>query len=227
MKVVPNAADFTDQDTWRVFRIMAEFIEGFETMHQVGPAVTVFGSARTLPGDPVYEMGRRLGTELAGAGYSVITGGGPGCMEAANRGAHEAGGASIGLNIDLPHEQKPNPYLTKLIGFRYFFVRKVMFLKYASAWAILPGGFGTMDELFELLTLVQTRRVTPFPIILMGSDYWQGLLEWLRASMRGRGMIDAEDLDFLCLTDDPVEAVSYIGTKASTEPGTIAAPALD
>ena len=227
MKVMPNTADFTDQDTWRVFRIMAEFIEGFETMHQVGPAVTVFGSARTLPGDPVYETGRRLGAELVKAGYSVITGGGPGCMEAANRGASEAGGASIGLNIDLPHEQKPNPYLTKLIGFRYFFVRKVMFLKYASAWVILPGGFGTMDEFFELLTLIQTRRVAPFPVVLMGSDYWRGLLEWLRASMLGRGMIDPEDLDVFYLTDDPAEAVSHVREKASTEPVTITAPAQD
>jgi uncharacterized protein (TIGR00730 family) len=219
--------DFTDQDTWRVFRIMAEFIEGFETMHLVGPAVTVFGSARTKPGDPDYEMARTLGSEIVKAGFAVITGAGPGCMEAANRGARDAEGASIGLNIDLPFEQKPNPYLTKLISFRYFFVRKVMFVKYAHAAVIVPGGFGTMDELFELLTLVQTMRVTPFPVVLMGHDYWDGLLEWLKEKMLGEGKISPGDLDFVHLTDDPFEAVAYIRERATPEPGTIEAPSRD
>jgi len=213
--------DFTDQDTWRVFRIMAEFIDGFETMHDVGPAVTVYGSARTKEDEPDYEMARALGSEIARAGFAVITGAGPGCMEAANRGARDAGGASVGLNIDLPFEQKPNPYLTKLISFRYFFVRKVMFLKYAYGAVIVPGGFGTMDELFELLTLIQTMRVTPFPVTLMGKDYWGGLLGWLREKMLGGGKISPGDIEFLHVTDDPVEAVEYIRERATPEPGTI------
>ena len=216
--------DFTDHDTWRVFRIMAEFIEGFEMMHLVGPAVTVFGSARTKPGDADYEMARALGSELVKAGFGVITGAGPGCMEAANRGARDAEGASIGLNIDLPFEQKPNPYLTKLISFRYFFVRKVMFLKYAHGAVIVPGGFGTMDELFELLTLVQTMRVTPFPVVLMGEDYWGGLVDWLRDKMLAEGKISDGDLDVFHRTDDPAEAVAYIRERATPEPGTIEAP---
>ncbi len=216
--------DFTDHDTWRVFRIMAEFIEGFEMMHLVGPAVTVFGSARTKPGDADYEMARALGSELVKAGFGVITGAGPGCMEAANRGARDAEGASIGLNIDLPFEQKPNPYLTKLISFRYFFVRKVMFLKYAHGAVIVPGGFGTMDELFELLTLVQTMRVTPFPVVLMGQDYWGGLVDWLRDKMLAEGKISDGDLDVFHRTDDPAEAVAYIRERATPEPGTIEAP---
>jgi hypothetical protein len=219
--------DSMDQDTWRVFRIMAEFIEGFEMLHTLGPAVTVFGSARTKPGEPDYEMARVLGSEIVKAGFSVITGAGPGCMEAANRGARDAEGASIGLNIDLPFEQKPNPYLTKLISFRYFFVRKVMFLKYALGAVIVPGGFGTMDELFELLTLVQTMRVKPFPVVLMGQDYWGGLVDWLRDKMLGGGKISPEDLDFFHRTDDPAEAVAYIGERVTPGPGTIEAPSQD
>jgi uncharacterized protein (TIGR00730 family) len=210
-------ADFTQQDTWRVFRIMAEFIEGFEMMHVIGPAVSVFGSARTQPGTPYYEMGRTLGRSLAEAGYTVVTGGGPGLMEAANRGAHEAGKPSVGLNIDLPHEQKPNPYISHLVNFRYFFVRKVMFLKYASGTVILPGGFGTMDELFELLTLVQTRRVESLPVVLMGKDYWTGLIEWLRVKMVGEQCIDVGDLDLFLVTDDTEEAVQFIKDRASEE----------
>jgi hypothetical protein len=213
----PN--DSFQQDTWRVFRIMAEFIEGFETMHEIGPAVSVFGSARSGPGDARYEMGRSLGRELARAGYAVVTGGGPGVMEAANRGAREAGGVSVGLNIDLPHEQKPNAYLTKLVSFRYFFVRKVMFLKYASGAVILPGGFGTMDELNELVTLMQTRRIEPMPVVLMGSDYWGGLVEWLRGTMLAQGCIDAEDLDLFYRTDDPAEAAAYIRARDSARAG--------
>jgi len=219
--------DFTDQDTWRVFRIMAEFIDGFETMHDVGPAVTVFGSARTKEDEPDYEMARTLGAEIAKAGFAVITGAGPGCMEAANRGARDAGGASIGLNIDLPFEQKPNPYLTKLISFRYFFVRKVMFLKYAYGAVIVPGGFGTMDELFEFLTLIQTMRVTPVPLVLMGEDYWGGLLDWLKEKMLAERKISAGDIDFLHRTDDPAEAVAYIRERATREPGSIEAPPRD
>lgn len=204
-------SDFTQQDTWRVFRIMAEFIEGFEIMHEIDiPAVSVFGSARTLETDPHYKLGVNLGGKLVDAGYAVITGGGPGLMEAASRGAFEAKGQSIGLNIDLPHEQKPNPYLTKIVNFRYFFVRKVMFLKYASAAVILPGGYGTMDEFNELLTLIQTMRIEKMPVVLMGKSYWHGLIEWLRSSMLAEGCIDESDLDMFLQTDDPAEAVEYI-----------------
>ena len=214
----PGQPDFTEQDTWRVFRIMAEFIEGFEMMHEFGPAVTVFGSARTAPDEPEYEMGRKLGASLVEAGFAVITGGGPGLMEAANRGAHEAGGVSIGLNIDLPLEQKPNPYLTDLINFRYFFVRKVMFLKYASAAVILPGGYGTMDEFNELLTLVQTERIEHMPIVLMGKDYWGGLVDWLRGTMLKEACIDPGDLELFCQTDDPGEAVACIREQVGPAP---------
>ena len=218
MKVAGDKVDFTHQDTWRVFRIMAEFIEGFEMMHEFGPAVTVFGSARTSPDDADYEMGRMLGARLVEAGFAVITGAGPGIMEAANRGAKEAGGVSIGLNIDLPFEQKPNPYVTNLLSFRYFFVRKVMFLKYASAAVILPGGYGTMDEFNELLTLIQTQRVEPMPIVLMGGEYWGGLVDWLRGTMLGEACIDPEDLELFFQTDQPDEAVAYIKKRIASPP---------
>ncbi|MHC4200251.1 MAG: LOG family protein [Planctomycetota bacterium] len=221
--VAGDKVDFTQQDTWRIFRIMAEFIEGFEMMHEFGPAVTVFGSARTAPDEPEYAMGRKLGASLVEAGFAVITGGGPGLMEAANRGAHEAGGVSIGLNIDLPFEQKPNPYLTDYVNFRYFFVRKVMFLKYASAAVILPGGYGTMDEFNELLTLVQTQRIEHMPIVLMGKDYWGGLVDWLRGTMLKEECIDAGDLELFFQTDDPAEAVAHIrkqvGPASDNAPG--------
>ncbi len=216
-----NVPDFMAQDTWRVFRIMAEFIEGFELMHEIERAVSVFGSARSKPGSEHYEMAREVGRLLVEDGFSVITGGGPGVMEGANRGAKEAGGSSIGLNIELPFEQKPNPYLTKLVSFRYFFTRKVMFLKYAQGAVILPGGFGTMDEFNELLTLVQTGRVEPLPLVLMGAKYWKGLLDWLKESMLGAGHIDAEDLDLFHRTDDPADAVRYICERASAESGAI------
>lgn len=202
------------QDTWRVFRIMAEFIEGFEELHAIGPAVSVFGSSRLEEGSPYYRMAREFGRLLVRDGYSVITGAGPGMMEAANRGAREGGGVSIGVNIDLPAEQKPNPYLTKLISFRYFFVRKVMFLKCANATAFFPGGFGTMDELFEMLTLVQTERVEPFPMVIFGRDYWKGLLDWIRGPMVGTGCAGVEDLGLLHLTDDPEDGVRYIKQHA-------------
>jgi uncharacterized protein (TIGR00730 family) len=197
---------------------MAEFIEGFEELRVVGQAVSVFGSARTPEDDPYYAVGVRVGKALCKAGFTVITGGGPGMMEAANRGAHEAGKDSVGLNIDLPHEQKPNPYISNLINFRYFFVRKVMFLKYASGAIVLPGGFGTMDELFELLTLVQTHRVDSLPVVLMGTSYWQGLVEWLRNTMLKQKCIDADDLNIFMLTDDPDEAVEYIKQNGPDQP---------
>jgi uncharacterized protein (TIGR00730 family) len=187
--------DFTTEDTWRVFRIMAEFVEGFETLSRVPKAVTVFGSARTRPGNPDYRRAEELGRALARAGHAVMTGGGPGTMEAVNKGAREAGGESIGVCIELPHEEKPNPYLTRVISFRYFFVRKVMFVKYSKAFVILPGGYGTLDELFESITLIQTKKVPPFPVILVGDDgYWDGLLSWMRDGLVGGGRIDPADL---------------------------------
>jgi uncharacterized protein (TIGR00730 family) len=190
--------DFTTEDTWRIFRIMAEFVEGFETLSRVSKAVTVFGSARTRPGDPEYRRAEELGRALAKAGHAVITGGGPGDMEAVSKGAFEAGGQTIGACIELPHEEKPNPYLTRTISFRYFFVRKVMFVKYSKAFVILPGGFGTLDELFEALTLVQTHKVASFPILLAGDDgFWDGLLSWLSSSLMRRGKISPEDLALL------------------------------
>jgi uncharacterized protein (TIGR00730 family) len=189
---------FTDEDTWRVFRIMAEFVEGFETLSKISKAVTVFGSARTRPGELEYRQAEELGRALAKAGHTVITGGGPGDMEAVSKGAFEAGGQTVGVCIELPHEEKPNSYLTRVVSFRYFFVRKVMFVKYTKAFVILPGGFGTLDELFEALTLVQTRKVPPFPVILAGDDeYWEGLLGWLSSSLLRRGKIGPEDLGLL------------------------------
>jgi uncharacterized protein (TIGR00730 family) len=194
----PGPSDFTTEDTWRVFRIMAEFVEGFETLSKISRAVTVFGSARARPGDPDYGRAEELGRALAKAGYTVITGGGPGDMEAVSKGAFEAGGQTIGICIELPHEEKPNPYLSRVVSFRYFFVRKVMFVKYTKAFVILPGGFGTLDELFEALTLVQTMKVPPFPVILAGDDeYWAGLLSWLSSSLLRRGKIGPEDLAIL------------------------------
>ena len=210
--------DFVHQDPWRMFRIMAEFVEGFEDLSQIGPAVTIFGSARTPPDTPHYDMARDLARKLGTRGYAIITGGGPGIMEAANRGACDVGAESVGLNIDLPFEQKPNPYVRRLISFRYFFVRKVMFAKYASAFVILPGGFGTMDEFFESMTLIQTRKIHKFPVVVMGSDYWGGLLDWLRDKMLASAYISSEDLSLWHLTDDPEAAAEYlvehIGSKS-------------
>jgi uncharacterized protein (TIGR00730 family) len=191
----PAGPDFTSDDTWRVFRIMAEFVEGFETLSRVPPAVSVFGSARSQPGDPDWVRAEELGRALAQAGHVVITGGGPGDMEAVSKGAFEAGGQTIGVAIELPWEPKPNPYLTQVIAFRYFFVRKVMFAKYSKAFIILPGGFGTLDELFEALTLIQTRKVPAFPVVLAGDDeYWEGLVSWLQAAPLRHGMIGPQDL---------------------------------
>jgi len=221
--MTPRAGDedFTEQDTWRVFRIMAEFIDGFEMMHEIERGVSVFGSARSQPGSQHYEMARTLGGLLVGAGFNVITGGGPGVMEGANRGAKEAGGTSIGLNIELPFEQKPNPYLTRLVSFRYFFVRKVMFVKYAQGAVIMPGGFGTMDEFNELITLVQTHRIEPMPVVLMGGDYWGGLVDWLKGTMLANGYVDADDLNLFHRTDDPEDAVAFIREHASPASGAI------
>lgn len=199
-------------ETWRVFRIMAEFVEGFDHLSRVGPVVTVFGSARTKKGDPYYKLTVRVTKMLAKAGYGVITGGGGGIMEAANRGASLGGGESIGLNISLPHEQEPNPYIKTLMNFHYFFCRKVMFVKYAHGLIIMPGGFGTMDELWEALTLIQTDKIHQFPVILMGEEYWSGLLRWIKKEMLGRGKISPEDLELFHVTDDPGEVLKIIQT---------------
>ena len=201
---------FSIEESWRIFRIMAEFVEGIDTLSKLEQAVTIFGSARVRPGDPYYGKTEQLARRLVENGFSVITGGGPGIMEAANKGAAEAGGQSVGLNIRLPYEQKPNPYANILLEYKYFFVRKVMFVKYAMAYVILPGGFGTMDELFEALTLIQTRRIKPFPVVLMGSEYWKGLMDWLRDVMLGTDKIEPADLDFIQVIDDPDEAVRHI-----------------
>ncbi len=202
--------DFTMEDNWRIFRIMAEFVEGFEEMAKVTPAVSIFGAAREKPGEKYYKIASEIGAKLVRKGFSVITGGGPGMMEAGNKGAFESGGKSIGLNIELPHEQKPNPYLTKTMNFRYFFARKVMFVKYATAFIIMPGGFGTIDELFESITLIQTKKINEFPVILVGTEYWQGLLDWLKKEMLGRGYIDASDLDLFLTADTADEAVAHV-----------------
>jgi len=211
--------DFTSHDTWRLFRIMAEFVDGFEQLAPYDPhnpetfrkpAVTVFGSARTARSDPYYETAARLAHKLVEEGFAIITGGGGGIMEAANRGANEAGGVSIGLNIELPHEQDQNRYVNIPINFRYFFCRKTMFVKYATAFVIFPGGFGTMDELFESLTLVQTTRIERFPIVLIGRRFWKGLLDWLRDTMLARGNISEADLDLYSLADEVDDAAQLI-----------------
>jgi len=193
-------------DPWRVLRILSEFVEGFDALNDVGPAITVFGSARTKPNDPYYALGRTLGAALARRGFAVITGGGPGIMEAVNRGCHEAGGLSVGCNIELPREQELNPYVDLGVEFRYFFVRKNMFVKYARGFVIFPGGLGTLDELFESLTLAQTGKIEHFPIVLFGSTYWKGLLEWLKEEVLTTGAIAPDDLKLMTLTDDPEEA---------------------
>ena len=202
--------DWVHTDPWRVLRIQSEFVEGFGLLAELGRAVTVFGSARTPPEHPHYEMGRLLGQGLARDGWAVITGGGPGLMEAVNRGATEVGGLSVGLGIELPFEQRFNDWVELGINFRYFFARKTMFVKYAQAFVILPGGFGTMDELFEALVLVQTHKVNQFPVVLMGSAYWSGLLAWLRESTAGMGYIDPADLDLISVCDDVDEVLRIV-----------------
>lgn len=219
-------------DPWRVLRIQAEFVEGFGTLAELGPAVSVFGSARTSPDHPDYAMAREVGHLLAEAGYAVITGGGPGIMEAANRGAAEAGGTAVGLGIELPFEQKLNDFVDVAINFRYFFARKTMFVKYAHGFIVIPGGFGTLDELFEALTLVQTRKVTQFPVVLMRSTYWSGLLDWVGRELIGEGMISPDDLDLLEVTDSPADAVATIVAAdqrrhAELESGEVDNPADD
>jgi len=204
------SADFQGTDTWRALRILGEFVEGFDALASVGPAVSIFGSARVGRSDPYYRLARRLAGRLAKEGFAVITGGGPGIMEAANRGAQEAGGLSIGCNIELPFEQDPNPYVDLGIEFRYFFVRKTMFVKYAEAFVIFPGGFGTLDELFEALTLIQTGKVEHFPVVLVGRDYWRGLMRWLVGTALKQGKISPGDLELATITDDLDEVVRVI-----------------
>ena len=201
---------FKDEESWRVFRIMAEFVEGFEELSKVGKAVTIFGSSQTSPKDPYYKKAIETATLFAKAGYAVITGSGPGIMEAANRGAKEGGGLSIGLNIELPTEQKPNRYVEKLLSFRYFFCRKVMFVKYAHAFIIFPGGFGTIDEFFESITLIQTQRASHFPVIVVGSDYWEGLIDWMKGILLKTGKISKSDMKIFQVIDEPKEIIKAV-----------------
>ena len=198
--------------SWQIFKIMAEFVEGFEKLSRIGPCVSIFGSARTQPDSPYYQVAEEIATLLVAKGYGVITGGGPGIMEAGNKGAREAGGKSVGLNIDLPFEQTHNPYIDadKLMNFDYFFVRKLMFTKYAQGFVVLPGGFGTFDEFFEAITLIQTKKIGKFPIVLIGTDYWQGLLKWIEETVLPEGKISKEDLNLFRLEDDPKKAVQHI-----------------
>jgi uncharacterized protein (TIGR00730 family) len=209
----PKQDDFTHTDTWRVLRITGEFIEGFDNLASITRAVSIFGSARTPATDPQYTAAQETAALLARAGFGVITGGGPGIMEAANRGAFEAGGLSIGCNIELPFEQDSNEYLTRSLKFKYFFVRKTMFVKYSTAFVIFPGGFGTLDELYEALTLIQTRKIKNFPVVMFGSEYWGGMINWLRDVMLKEGKITDTDVAMLHLTDSPAEVVEIISSS--------------
>lgn len=202
--------NFLHTDTWRLFRIISEFVEGFEALTKLPPAIAVFGSARTSPNSHIYKLAYEMGERLVKHGFAVVTGGGPGAMEAANRGAFDAGGVSVGLNIELPMEQKPNKYITKLLNFRYFFVRKVMFVKYSSAFIIMPGGYGTLDELFESITLIQTQKIRPFPVVLVDKNYWAGLYDWLDKTVLGSENISPQDMQIFHLVDTPQEAVKII-----------------
>jgi hypothetical protein len=210
MEIAMTLQDSFAQETWRVFRIMAEFVEGFDELSKLGPAVSIFGSARTKPDNPYYKLAEETAALLVKAGYAIITGGGPGTMEAANKGAYQAGGRSVGLNIEIPEEQVANKFQNLSLEFRYFFARKMMFTKYAHAFVIFPGGFGTMDEFFESLTLIQTLKMSRFPVILFGSGYWQGLLDWIKNTMLKYGCISKEDMEIYILTDDPAEVVDII-----------------
>ena len=212
----PRPDDFKRTDPWRVFRIMGEFVEGFDELATVTRGVSIFGSARISSEDQYYEAARKTATLFARAGFAVITGGGPGIMEAANRGAFEADGISIGCNIELPHEQGANPYQTLSLKFKYFFVRKMMFVKYSTAFIIFPGGFGTLDEMFESLTLIQTHKIRNFPVVLYGSEYWQEMLDWVKNLMLGRKMISEHDLRLLYLTDSPEHAVEIVAESQSS-----------
>lgn len=202
--------DFTQEDTWRIFRIMSEFVDGFEVLSKMGKAVSIFGSARSKPDTKFYKAGEEVAYHIAKAGYAVITGSGPGLMEAANKGTKRAGGHSIGLNIHIPCEQKPNKYVDTLLDFRYFFVRKVMFVKYAKAFVILPGGYGTLDEFFEAINLIQTERISKFPVILFDSEYWKGLIGWLKETVYKNSNISKEDLDIFILVDKPEDVAAAI-----------------
>ncbi|MDD4980634.1 MAG: TIGR00730 family Rossman fold protein [Candidatus Omnitrophica bacterium] len=202
--------DFTQEDPWRVFRIMSEFVDGFEILSRIGKAVSIFGSSRMSPKDKYYKLAEELAYLLAKKGYAVITGSGPGIMEAANKGAKRAGGRSVGLNIQIPSEQKPNSYVDTLLDFRYFFVRKVMFVKYAKAFVIMPGGYGTLDEFTEAINLIQTLRISKFPVVLFGSEYWEGMLSWLKDTVLKNGNISKEDLNIFKVVDSPKEAVGVI-----------------
>ncbi|MCB0491618.1 MAG: TIGR00730 family Rossman fold protein [Cyclobacteriaceae bacterium] len=207
-----NWAEIKSSDSWVIFKVMSEFVEGFEKLAKIGPCVTIFGSARTQPDHPYYKIAEAIAFELVHHGYGVITGGGPGIMEAGNKGAHKAGGKSVGLNIFLPHEQKGNIYIDpeKLISFDYFFVRKVMFVKYSQGFIVMPGGFGTMDELMEALTLIQTHKIGRFPIVLVGQEFWGGLVGWFKEMLVTQGMIDKDDLKLINVVDKPEEAVKVI-----------------
>lgn len=212
----PRPDEFTHTDPWRVFRIMGEFVEGFDELATLSRGITIFGSARTQPDNPEYAAARETAALLSAQGFAVITGGGPGIMEAANRGAFEAGGLSIGCNIELPFEQRPNPYQTLSLTFKYFFVRKMMFVKYSLAFVIFPGGFGTLDELFESLTLIQTKKIRDFPVVLFGSNYWGGMLTWLREAVLAGGKIAEHDLKLFHLTDSPAEVVEIVMRSQSS-----------
>jgi uncharacterized protein (TIGR00730 family) len=212
----PGPDEFTHTDTWRVFRIMGEFVEGFDELATLTRGVSIFGSARTRTDDPYYAAAQETAAELVKVGYAVITGGGPGIMEAANRGAFEADGLSIGCNIELPFEQNSNPYLTKGLKFKYFFVRKMMFVKYSLGFIIFPGGFGTLDELFEALTLIQAKKIRNFPVVLFGKEYWEGLLNWIRDPLLKEGKVTEQDLKLLHVTDSPAEVVRIIVESQNT-----------
>ena len=202
--------NFISEDPWRVFRIMSEFVEGFEVLSKIGKAVSIFGSSRLKPDNKYYKLTEEIAYLLAKGGYAIITGSGPGMMEAANKGAKRAGGHSIGLNIQIPSEQKPNKYVETLLDFRYFFVRKVMFVKYAKAFVIMPGGYGTLDEFTEAINLIQTQRILEFPVILVGCDYWKGMLDWLRTTVLKSGSISQKDLDIFTVVDKPKDVVAAI-----------------
>jgi hypothetical protein len=208
--MLPMDDSLLTRESWKIFQIMAEFVEGFERLARIKPSVSIFGSARIEPGDPTYELAEAIGLALSNAGFAVVSGGGPGVMEAANKGAFRGKSPSIGLNIQLPHEQQANPYQDISLGFRHFFSRKVMFVKYASAYVVLPGGFGTLDELAEILTLVQTGKTRAIPIILVGSDFWRGLIDWFRGTLARNGMIDEADLDLFRMVDKPEDVVDAI-----------------
>jgi uncharacterized protein (TIGR00730 family) len=209
---IKDWSEIKSENSWMVFKVMAEFVEGMEKLAKIGPCVSIFGSARTKPGEPAYLMAEQIAAKLVRHGYGIVTGGGPGIMEAGNKGAHSEGGRSVGLNIELPFEQHDNPYIDrdKLISFEYFFVRKVMFVKYSQGFIVMPGGFGTMDELFEAVTLIQTKKIGAFPIVLVGKDYWCGLFDWIKSVLLKEGNISDEDLDLIHIVDTPSEAVAVV-----------------